>query len=114
MRKILGLLCCLALVGAACGGDDSGSDSDSGDSASVVEGYLFQEGTDLVLCSAIRESFPPQCGGDMTMLEDPDGVLVDTLADAPSDQGITWTDGVIAVTGQLNGDTLVVQSVNGP
>jgi len=80
---ICSLVAALALVVAGCGSDEGGT-SDDGASAGaaipgggltiqealettaegplVVAGYLIEQGGELRLCSAILESYPPQCG----------------------------------------------------
>ncbi len=78
------LAAALALVGASCG-SDKGDTSDDGAPAAgaaipgggltieealettaegplVVAGYLIEQGDEIRLCSAILESYPPQCG----------------------------------------------------
>jgi len=81
---ISSLVAALALVGAGCSSDEGGAPHDSAPAAGaaipgggltieealettaegplVVAGYLIEEGGELRLCSAILESYPPQCG----------------------------------------------------
>jgi hypothetical protein len=63
----------LALVLAACGGEDGSADgaavlidealAGDSDEPLLVTGNLLAQGGDIRLCSALAESFPPQCGG---------------------------------------------------
>jgi len=81
---ICSLVAALALVGAGCGSDEGGTSDDGAPAAGaaipgggltieealettaegplVVAGYLIAQGDELRLCSAILESYPPQCG----------------------------------------------------
>ncbi len=78
------LVAALALVGVGCGSDEGGTSDDGAPVAGaaipgggltieealettaegplVVAGYLIEQGDELRLCSAILESYPPQCG----------------------------------------------------
>ncbi len=81
---ICSLVAALALVAAGCGSDEGGTSDDGAPSAGaaipgggltiqealettaegplVVAGYLIEQDGELRLCSAILESYPPQCG----------------------------------------------------
>ena len=81
---ISSLVAALALVGAGCGSDEGGTSDDGAPAAGaaipgggltieealettaegplVVAGYLIEQGDEIRLCSAILESYPPQCG----------------------------------------------------
>jgi len=81
---ISSLVAALALVGAGCGSDGDNSSGDGAPAAGaaipgggltieealettadgplVVAGYLIEQGDEIRLCSAILESYPPQCG----------------------------------------------------
>ena len=67
-----------------------------------MNGSLFvdAEGT-VLLCSAIAESFPPQCGGSRLVV---DGLDLDVLADVQEANGVRWVDqlqllGLVSVSG---------------
>ena len=64
----------------------------SGDGPVRVTGALFI-GADgrMLLCSAIAESFPPQCGGDRLEVVGLDTATVPDLQDA---NGVRWADSV--------------------
>jgi hypothetical protein len=58
----------------------------------TVTGALFvgADGT-ILLCDAIAESFPPQCGGDRILVE---GLDLDEVADLQSEGDVAWAEGV--------------------
>lgn len=76
----------------------------------VVEGALLAEPKATArLCSALAESYPPQCGGKSVAVPDLDVTrLADTVTntDAPRNERVVWTDAPIALTGYVEGDTL--------
>jgi hypothetical protein len=121
--KTLTLLSILfsAAVLAGCGGDDSDNDGAAGGSGTaisiddalasgsgdtlVVSGNLLAQGDDVRLCSALAESFPPQCGGASLVvvglsLEDVDGVV--------TEGDVSWTDRPIQLLGVVDDDTFTV------
>lgn len=57
-----------------------------------VAGTLFvnADGT-VLLCDAIAESFPPQCGGARIVVQ---GLDLDTIANLQTDGGLGWAEGV--------------------
>lgn len=57
-----------------------------------VAGALFV-GPDgrVLLCSALAESFPPQCGGDRLEVV---GLDLDTVAELQDANGVRWAEGV--------------------
>jgi hypothetical protein len=123
-RRLLALLGVLALAATACGGGDAGnSDSDPSDdpvtpstTVSVSEllaagtmdgrftvtGYLFID-TDgnAVLCEAIAESYPPQCGGQSIDVAGD----IPMLDDLTTDQGLRWSDNPVELEGTFDGTT---------
>jgi hypothetical protein len=58
-----------------------------------VTGALFvdPEGT-VLLCEAIAESFPPQCGGSRLEVEELDLSSIDSLEEA---NGVRWSESVV-------------------
>jgi len=76
----------------------------------VVEGALLAEPKATPrLCSALAESYPPQCGGKSVAVPDLDVTrLADTVTntDAPRSERVVWTDAPIALAGYVEGDTL--------
>jgi hypothetical protein len=119
----------LALAAAAlpaCGGDDGSSDdgrpqtsgiaagpgisiddalaSDS-DEPLLVNGNLLAQGDDVRLCSALAESFPPQCGGASLVVQGLKLVEVDGLV---TEGDVSWTDRPIQLLGVVSDGTLAV------
>lgn len=70
-----------------------------------VRGYVYV-GPDGVsrLCAGLAGSFPPQCGDPSITVE---GLDLDTLTGAESDQGVTWT-GETTLHGELSAGVLTV------
>lgn len=71
----------------------------------AVQGFVIvADGTSL-LCDALAESFPPQCGGDsieITGFEQALGVPI------TSAQGVSWTDEHVTFFGEIVDGTFVV------
>jgi len=121
---ISALLAALAL--AACGGDDEpagdtgpqtsgigagpgisidqalGSDSDY---PLLVNGNLLAQGGDVRLCSALAESFPPQCGGSSVVVK---GLKLEEVDGLVSEGDVSWTDRPIQLLGVVSDGTLTV------
>lgn len=76
-----------------------------GDATDVtVRTVLFDDGTGLVMCGALAESFPPQCPGDRVPIANPEAVQA-----VFTRQGeISWTDTVVVLTGTMNNGTFTV------
>lgn len=71
------------------------------DGSFVVTGYLFVDAEGAaVLCEAIAESYPPQCGGESI-------AVVGDFSDLEltSDQGLTWSDFPVLLEGTFDGTT---------
>jgi hypothetical protein len=115
MSKLIILLSVLGLALAACGGGTDGGSptgpitvaevpTDGTDGPITVRGYLFVDPDgNALLCDLIAESYPPQCGGDRITVT---GDL--PLDDLTTDQGRSWSDSPIDLTGIWDGATLVV------
>ncbi len=67
----------------------------------VVSGFLFIDADgNVVLCEAIAESYPPQCGGQS----------IDIAGDIPrgtltTDQGVSWSNNAVELEGTFDGTT---------
>jgi hypothetical protein len=113
---------CIALVLAVaalpgCGGDDDEpSDDTSGisiddalasDSSEplLVNGNLLAEGVDVRLCSALAESFPPQCSGATLVVE---GLKLEEVDGLVTEGDVSWTDRPIQLLGVVSDGTLTV------
>lgn len=108
-----------ALAAAGCGDDEAGAGDDGpltvaealeheGRDAVTVEGLLLADQNGTYLCSALAESFPPQCGAPAVTVS---GLSL-TAIDGVSEEGqVRWREEPVQVTGRmLNG----VLSVDGP
>ncbi len=107
------LLNLVVLVVAGCGGDDDGGsparpeppaagapiaggglavqeaiDSEL-DGPLMVKGFVVQTGDEVRVCSALAESFPPQCGGERLRVIGLDPGSVPDLEEA---NGVRWAE----------------------
>jgi hypothetical protein len=113
------LLTLLVLTGAACGDSNSDAPTSTGLPLSVeglivaepegdvsVVGFLVIDSAGPRLCSALAESFPPQCGG-------PSVEIISGLDDHPVQyeeaQGVRWTDPAVVVEGRYVDGTFTLQ-----
>ena len=81
---------------------DSVADSDE---PQLVTGNLLVQGGEARLCSALAESFPPQCGNPSLLVV---GLDLETVADLTSEGDVSWTDHPIVLEGVVDDDTLTV------
>lgn len=65
----------------------------------VLSGYFVAEGSSARLCSALAESFPPQCGGSSIVIANPDAISGVALIEEGQTQ---WSDGFIMVAGEVS------------
>jgi hypothetical protein len=104
------LLGLVVLACSGCGSDDgeAGSPGPAATSGTAFEftGYIFSSGGETRICDAIRESYPPQCGGESYRVTGLDFSGVE-LEDA---QGVSWTQQPVTLEGVLaaDGETLMV------
>lgn len=126
--KALALVSLVTAFVVACGGtgepadDDAGSPKVSGIAAGpgisieealaskltetlLVKGNLLAEGGDVRLCSALAESFPPQCGGASLQV---DGVELEEVDGLVTEGGVSWTDRPIQLLGVVEDGVLTV------
>lgn len=72
------------------------------DGGFVVRGHLFIDADgNAVLCSAIAESFPPQCGGESI----PVAGEIPGLTGLSTAQGLRWSDTPVELEGTFDGTT---------
>lgn len=72
----------------------------------VVSGFLFVDAEgEAVLCEAIAESFPPQCGGESIAVAGE----IPFLADLSSAEGVSWSDDPVELEGTFDGTTFTVR-----
>jgi hypothetical protein len=128
MRLLLPLLL-VALALTACGsGSSSGTQSTPPPAAGIgkgitveqalaadttdpllVRGALVAEGGTIRLCSAILESYPPQCGKPALVIRGLDLRSVDGLTTA---NGVTWADSEVKLLGSVADGTLTVSGTS--
>lgn len=81
-------------------------------------GFFYSDGTVVQLCSALAESFPPQCGSVVIDIEAPIDLALEYVAESfgnPDDakinidQGIYWTDDWVNLSGTLQANRLVLE-----
>jgi hypothetical protein len=134
-RPLLVLTVALLVAGlAACGGNEDASPpsptapaGSSGGSDEIltieealasapedpvtVRGYLVAaQGAPVQLCSALAESYPPQCGGASLVLDGLDLATVNglTTPTEPDYAHTSWTDRQVSVHGTLSNGVLTV------
>jgi hypothetical protein len=114
------LLLALVLL-AGCGSDDGEGEpggalsieqalAADGEEPVVVSGNLLAQSGEVHLCSALAESFPPQCVGAALGVE---GLDLDSLDDLTTGGGVTWSDGPVRLRGTVRDGVLRV-SQNAP
>lgn len=106
----------VAVLAAGCGDDDAAAgDGDvlsvaealehEGRDAVTVEGMLLADQNGTYLCSALAESFPPQCGAPALTVS---GLSLTSL-DGVSEEGqVRWREQPLRVTGRMVGGVLAV------
>jgi hypothetical protein len=121
MMKALALMLLASLAFAACGSDGDTEPAGSAapgpgisieealaadaDEPLLVNGNLLVEGDDVRFCSALAESFPPQCGGASLRVE---GLDLGQLEGLTSARDVTWTDRPIQLLGTVGDGVLTV------
>jgi hypothetical protein len=116
-RTLLSILLAAALL-VGCGDDGSDGASPGGTSTPVfiddvsgsddpqlVTGNLLVQGGEARLCSALAESFPPQCGDPSLLVN---GLDLESVAGLTTEGDVSWTDRPIVLEGIVDGDTLTV------
>jgi len=97
------------------GGDSSGMPAGDGLTVSgalaadaagplMVRGFYVDSGSGPMLCEALAESFPPQCGGASIPLGDLSAVDPDSIQ---TNQGTSWSDDAVFVLGEIIDGVLV-------
>jgi hypothetical protein len=68
----------------------------------LVAGNLLAQGAEVRLCSALAESFPPQCGGASLHVA---GLDLDEVDGLLAEGDVRWTDRPIELLGVVENDT---------
>ena len=71
----------------------------------LVNGNLLAEGGKVRLCSALAESFPPQCSGASLQVE---GVKLEEVDGLVTEGDVSWTDRPIQLLGVVEDGVLTV------
>jgi hypothetical protein len=71
----------------------------------LVNGNLLAQGGEVRLCSALAESFPPQCGGASLVVE---GLKLEEVDGLVTEGEVSWTDRPIQLLGVVRDGTLTV------
>ena len=77
------------------------------DTPVLVNGALFVSAGQVRLCSAIAESFPPQCGGDRIEVE---GLELATIDGLQAEGGTSWAESVQLLGNVDNGVLVIAQA----
>ena len=75
----------------------------------LVNGNLLANGDEIRLCSALAESFPPQCAGPQVHVE---GLNLDEVDGLVREGEVSWTDRPTQLLGTVEGDKFVVSSTS--
>jgi hypothetical protein len=122
------LLAALALAAAACGKSDGGSATTGGEQSGVVltveqalaaepgqelnvQGAVFFTAKEVVLASAVMESYPPQPGGATLTVEglEPEALVgLSSTAGEPGLVQVTWSDYPVVLRGVVEDGVLEV------
>jgi hypothetical protein len=68
------------------------------DGGFAIEGFYYSDGTRVIICQDLAESFPAQCGEPFIPFDNSAGADLGVL---DSEQGITWSPGPIMVIGRV-------------
>jgi hypothetical protein len=81
----------------------------------MVEGFILApEGQPVQLCSAMLESYPPQCGGSSLVVEGLDLESVEDLTSTedPSLAQVTWSETEVSVLGDIENGVITVSQTS--
>lgn len=113
----------LVLASAGCGGEQPTEPRAplsieaalrlAGEGPLSVSGFLLApQGGETRLCSALLESYPPQCGGPSLVVKGLDLATVEGLTgtspDEPDLAQVQWTDAQVTLGGEVDGTVLTV------
>ena len=81
----------------------------------MVKGYIIApEGGPVLLCSALLESYPPQCGGPSLVVEGLDLSTVEGLTETgdPSLAQVTWSDAEVSLLGDVRDGVITASTTS--
>lgn len=119
--RLTALLAALALL-AGCGGDEGETEPQQADEPKalsiaqaleekpmgpvLVEGYVVSaKDRPIRFCSALAESFPPQCGQPSLRLDE---IELEAL-EVTEHEGTAWTAKPVQIIGLVRGEALVIE-----
>ena len=79
----------------------------------MVKGYLVApEGEPVRLCTALLESYPPQCGAPSLVVEGLELASVEGLqrTEDPELAPVTWSDGIVSLLGTVRDGVLTLSA----
>jgi hypothetical protein len=116
--KAFAFIVLAAILPVGCGGQDFPSSATDGPGISIeealsadsgdellVNGNLLAQNGEVRLCSALAESFPPQCGGASLVVE---GLELDEVEGLVTEGEVSWTDRPIQLLGTVEDGLLTV------
>ena len=71
----------------------------------LINGHLHAQDGQVRLCELLAESFPPQCGGTVLVVQ---GLDLTTMNGLTSDGSVTWSDQLVQVLGTVESEVLTV------
>jgi hypothetical protein len=77
--------------------------------ALLVNGNLLAEGDRMRFCSALAESFPPQCAGPQLEVE---GLDLAQIKGLTTERDVSWTDKPIQLLGTVEDGVLTVSKTS--
>jgi hypothetical protein len=82
----------------------------------MVKGFVVAaEGEPVMFCSALLESYPPQCGGTSLVVRGLDLATVEGLVRTEGDPSlapVSWTEREISLLGDVDGGVLTVSTAS--
>jgi hypothetical protein len=69
----------------------------------LVRGSLLARDGEVRICSALMESFPPQCAEPSLLVE---GLDLGTVTGTTTAEGVTWSEREVQLHGEVDGDVL--------
>ena len=75
----------------------------------MVTGNLVAAHDEVRLCSALLESYPPQCGGASLLVQ---GLDLTTVEGLQTVAGVSWTDGRVSLLGDVANGVLTVSTTS--
>jgi len=78
-----------------------------GDEIIAVQGFVHRTEETDALCELLAESYPPQCGGEMLAIANPEATNDMVLIEA---EGVQWSEDYVTVFGRLTDGVLTIDT----